>query len=83
MADYIGYRRIFAGYYKCLTDGLRFYVVDVVKDLETEQEVVICKKASRKEYRAYFTLTREAFCAKLYKMAYGKINIIGKCSVLA
>ncbi|MGN1053302.1 MAG: hypothetical protein ACI4SH_07955 [Candidatus Scatosoma sp.] len=58
-------RRIFAGYYKRLTDGLRFYVVDVVKDLETEQEVVICKKVSRKEYGTYFTLTREAFCAKI------------------
>lgn len=58
-------RRIFAGYYKRLTDGLRFYVVDVVKDLETEQEVVICKKVSHKEYGTYFTLTREAFCAKI------------------
>ena len=58
-------RRIFAGYYKRLTDGLRFYVVDVVKDLETEQEIVICKKVSHKEYGTYFTLTREAFCAKI------------------
>ena len=58
-------RRIFAGYYKRLTDGLRFYVVDVVKDIETEQEVVICKKVSHKEYGTYFTLTREAFCAKI------------------
>ncbi len=58
-------RRIFAGYYKRLTDGLRFYVVDVVKDLETEQEVVICKKVSHKENGTYFTLTREAFCAKI------------------
>ncbi len=58
-------RRIFAGYYKRLTDGLRFYVVDVVKDLETEQEVIICKKVSHKEYGTYFTLTREAFCSKI------------------
>ena len=35
-------RRIFAGYYKRY-DGMPFYVVDVVRDLETRREVVICK----------------------------------------
>ena len=56
-------RRIFAGYYKRY-DGMSFYVIDVVKDLETGGEVVICKKETyaRDEY---FTLTREAFCQKV------------------
>ena len=41
-----------------------FYVIDVVKDLETGGDVVICKKETytRDEY---FTLTREAFCQKV------------------
>ena len=56
-------RRIFAGYYKRY-DGMCFYVIDVVKDLETGGDVVICKKETyaRDEY---FTLTREAFCQKV------------------
>ena len=56
-------RRIFAGYYKRY-DGMSFYVIDVVKDLETGGDVVICKKETytRDEY---FTLTREAFCQKV------------------
>lgn len=43
---------------------MSFYVIDVVKDLETGGEVVICKKETyaRDEY---FTLTREAFCQKV------------------
>lgn len=56
-------RRIFAGYYKRY-DGMSFYVVDVVKDLETGGDVVICKMDSYRN-EAYFTLTREAFCAKI------------------
>ena len=32
-------RRIFAGYYKRF-DGMPFYVVDVVRDLETRREIV-------------------------------------------
>ena len=56
-------RRIFAGYYKRY-DGMSFYVIDVVKDLETGGDVIICKKETyaRDEY---FTLTREAFCQKV------------------
>lgn len=38
-------RRIFAGYYKRY-DGMCFYVIDVVKDLETGGDVVICKKGN-------------------------------------
>ncbi len=55
-------RRIFAGYYKRY-DGMPFYVVDVVQDLETGQEVVICR--NNLERKNYFTLTKEAFCAKI------------------
>ena len=56
-------RRIYAEYYKRY-DGMCFYVVDFVKDLETGGDVVICKKETytRDEY---FTLTREAFCQKV------------------
>ena len=56
-------RRIFAGYYKRY-DGMSFYVIDVVKDLETGGDVVICKKESYL-HENYFTLTREAFCQKV------------------
>lgn len=56
-------RRIFAGYYKRY-DGMSFYVIDVVKDLETGGDVVICKKESYL-HEDYFTLTREAFCQKV------------------
>ncbi len=56
-------RRIFAGYYKRY-DGMSFYVIDVVKDLETGDDVVICKKESYR-HEDYFTLTRGAFCAKI------------------
>ena len=56
-------RRIFSGYYKRY-DGMSFYVIGVVKDLETGGDVVICKKETyaRDEY---FMLTREAFCQKV------------------
>lgn len=47
-------RRIFAGYYKRY-DGMPFYVVDVVQDLETGQEVVICR--NNLERKNYFTLS--------------------------
>lgn len=56
-------RRIFAGYYKRY-DGMSFYVIDVVKDLETGGDVVICKMDSYRN-EEYFTLTREAFCQKV------------------
>ena len=56
-------RRIFAGYYKRY-DGMPFYVVDVVRDLETKREVVICRHDDGKA-NGYFTLTMEAFCSKV------------------
>lgn len=56
-------RRIFAGYYKRY-DGMPFYVVDVVRDLETHREVVICRHDDGKK-NGYFTLTMEAFCSKV------------------
>ena len=56
-------RRIFAGYYKRY-DGMPFYVVDVVRDLETRREVVICRHDDGKS-NGYFTLTMEAFCSKV------------------
>ena len=56
-------RRIFAGYYKRY-DGMSFYVIDIVKDIETGGDVVICKKESY-QHEDYFTLTREAFCQKV------------------
>ena len=56
-------RRIFAGYYKRY-DGMPFYVVDVVRDLETRREVVICRYDDGKA-NGYFTLTMEAFCSEV------------------
>ena len=56
-------RRIFEGYYKRY-DGMAFYVIDVVKDLETGGDVVICRRDSFNN-QEYFTLTREAFCSKV------------------
>ena len=38
-------KRVFAGYYKRY-DGKRIYVVRVVKDIDTSEDVVICKEAS-------------------------------------
>lgn len=56
-------RRIFAGYYKRY-DGMPFYVVDVVRDLETRREIIICRHDDGKA-NGYFTLTMEAFCSKV------------------
>lgn len=56
-------RRVFAGFYRRY-DGMQFYVVDVVRDLETKQEVVICKRDENNAC-GYFTLTMDEFCAKV------------------
>lgn len=58
-------RRIFAGYYNRY-DGFPFIVVDVIPNLETGKETVICRGESRKlKDNPYFVLTREEFCAEI------------------
>lgn len=54
-------RRVFAGYYKRY-DGRRIYVITVTKDIDTSEEVVVCKYATYSEKAEYFTITMQSFC---------------------
>ena len=59
-------KRVFAGYYKRY-DGKRIYVVRVVKDIDTGEDVVICKDASfiREGNEEYYTIRLESFCEQV------------------
>ena len=50
-------RRIFAGYYKRYDGGLHFYVIRVVPDLITGEDVILCRKDSFNNFK-YFGLTK-------------------------
>ena len=57
-------RRIFAGYYKRYDGGLHFYVIRVVPDLVTGEDVILCRKDSFNDF-SYFVLTRQEFEIKV------------------
>lgn len=56
-------KRVYAGYYT-RWDKKRIYVVRVVKDIDTNEEIVICKDASfsKKDNEDYYTITKASFC---------------------
>ena len=59
-------KRVYAGYYtRC--DKKRIYVVRVVKDIDTSEEIVICKDASfsKKGNEDYYTITKASFCEQI------------------
>lgn len=53
-------RRIFAGYYKRYDGGLHFYVISVVPDLITGEDVMLCRKDSFNDF-SYFVFAWEEF----------------------
>ena len=57
-------RRIFAGYYKRYDGGLHFYVIRVVPDLITGEDVILCRKDSFNDF-SYFVLSRKEFDSKV------------------
>lgn len=57
-------RRIFAGYYKRYDGGLHFYVIRVVPDLITGEDVILCRNDSFKDL-SYFVLTCKEFDSKV------------------
>ena len=57
-------RRIFAGYYKRYDGGLHFYVIRVVSDLITGEDVILCRKDSFNDF-SYFVLSRKEFDTKV------------------
>ena len=59
-------KRVYAGYYT-RWDKKRIYVVRVVKDIDTGEEIVICKDAgfSKKGNKDYYTITKASFCEQV------------------
>ena len=59
-------KRVYAGYYT-RWDKKRIYVVRVVKDIDTNEEIVICKDASfsKKGNEDYYTITKASFCEQV------------------
>ena len=59
-------KRVYAGYYT-RWDKKRIYVVRVVKDMDTGEEIVICKDASfsKKGNENYYTITKASFCGQV------------------
>ena len=55
-------KRVYAGYYT-RWDKKRIYVVRVVKDIDTGEEIVTCKDASfsKKDNEDYYTITKASF----------------------
>lgn len=59
-------KRVYAGYYT-RWDKKRVYVVRVVKDIDTGEDIVICKDASfsKKDNEGYYTITKASFCEQV------------------
>ena len=59
-------KRVYAGYYT-RWDKKRIYVVRVVKDIDTGEDIVICKDASfrKKDNEGYYTITKASFCEQM------------------
>ena len=59
-------KRVYAGYYT-RWDKKQTYVVRVVKDIDTGEDIVICKDASfnKKSNEGYYTITKVSFCEQM------------------
>lgn len=59
-------KRVFAGYYMRY-DGKPIYVIRVVQDIDTGEEIVICKDASfqKEGNENYYTITKASFCQQV------------------
>ena len=57
-------KRIFSGYYRRYDDK-RIFVIMVVCDADTNEEIVICKEATYSPNAKYFTMTKSSFCEKV------------------
>lgn len=53
-------KRVFAGFYKRY-DGTPIYVVDVLKDIDTGEEIVVCKYDLYSN-DGYYVITKQSFC---------------------
>lgn len=53
-------KRVFAGYYKRY-DGKSVYVVDIIKDIDTGAEIVICRNDTHTD-SSYYAISKESFC---------------------
>lgn len=53
-------KRVFAGFYKRYDDK-PIYVVDVIKDIDTGEGIVICKNDSYTD-NSYYAITKQSFC---------------------
>ncbi len=56
-------KRVFAGYYRRY-DSKHIYVVDIIKDIDTGEEIVICKNDSYNDY-SYYAITKQSFCESI------------------
>lgn len=68
-------KRVYAGFYK-RHDGKEIYVVRVVKDIDTGEQIVICKDASYFSTGEgdYYTISKVSFCEKVEIDVSSSIN---------
>ena len=59
-------KRVFAGFYLGY-DGNMIYVVTVVKDADTGEDIVICQKNIYSQNPEYFTMTKASFCNQVLR----------------
>lgn len=57
-------KRVYAGYYKRY-DGTLIYVITVTKDIDTNEDIVICQYARYSRNTEYFTISKRSFCEKI------------------
>lgn len=57
-------KRVYAGYYKRY-DGTLIYVITVTKDIDTNENIVICHYARYTQNTEYFTISKRSFCEKV------------------
>lgn len=57
-------KRIFAGHYTRY-DGKRIFVVRVLKDIDTGEDIVLCEENTNRGPSVYFTMTKASFCEQV------------------
>jgi len=57
-------KRVFASFYLSY-DGNMIYIVTVVKDADTGEDIVICQKNIYSQNPQYFTITKASFCKQV------------------
>lgn len=57
-------KRVYAGYYMG-PDGKQIYVVMVVKDIDTGEDVVVCQKNTYSDNPEYFVISKASFCEQV------------------